>query len=158
MHPLERQLIEDLALRHGEDDLSCPDLDSEDEPVQHKQSRNQEKVDSQSMKRELAKCEDKLGRAELHEAEKTKKKKKRIREDLLRTDILEKTPKIERKFSFANFCFSPLLFSSMKKEDKEDKEDRVAPSVLQETVQVISPSKMLSLSSPMHTGNGFFQG
>lgn len=56
--------------------------------------------------------------------EKTKKKRKKIREDILKTDILEKTPKAEKNFSFANIqsCFSPGgIFSSVQKEDKEEK-------------------------------------
>jgi hypothetical protein len=67
------------------------------------------------------KVEDANGRIESMEGERTRKKPRRIKKDILKTDILEKTPKIEKSFSYANLhhCFSPLIFSSIKKEDKE---------------------------------------
>ena len=86
---------------------------------------------------------------EVQEVEKTKKKKKKVKEDIFKTNILEGTPKVERNFSFANLhsCFSPLIFSSIKKEDREDKPFQ--PCVLVHNSEaVVSPSKMLSLNSP----------
>jgi hypothetical protein len=40
---------------------------------------------------------------------------------MLKTDILERTPKMEKQMPFANLhplCISPLMFSSVKKEEK----------------------------------------
>ena len=49
---------------------------------------------------------------------KTKKKKKKIKEDLFKTNILESTPIVQRNFSFANLHgLSPLRFSSFKKDE-----------------------------------------
>ena len=78
---------------------------------------NKENTEGMGFKRELPKCEDKI---EIQEVEKTKKKKKKVKEDIFKTNILEGTPKVERNFSFANLhsCFSPLMFSSIKKEDR----------------------------------------
>ena len=55
--------------------------------------------------------------SEVKEVEKTKKKRKKVKEDVFKTNILEKTPKVERNFSFANLHMSPLVFSSVKKEE-----------------------------------------
>ena len=76
-----------------------------------------ENSEGTSFKRELPKLEDKI---EIQEIEKTKKKKKKVKEDIFKTNILESTPKEDRSFSFANLhsCFSPLIFSSLKKEDR----------------------------------------
>lgn len=75
------------------------------------------------MKRDLPKLENDKEKLEVNEAEKTKKKRKKIKEDNTKNDMLENTPKIIRHFSFANLhtCMSPLIFSSVKKEDREEK-------------------------------------
>ena len=59
----------------------------------------------------------------MNEAEKTKKKRKKIKEETIKNDMLDNTPKLVRHFSFANLhiCMSPLIFSSVKKEDREEK-------------------------------------
>ena len=70
-----------------------------------------------------AKMEEKSTALEVHDAERTKKKRKKIKDsDIMKTDILERTPKMEKTFTFINLhphCISPLVFSSHKKEDKE---------------------------------------
>jgi hypothetical protein len=70
-----------------------------------------------------AKMEEKSTALEVHDAERTKKKRKKIKDsDIMKTDILERTPKMEKTFTFINLhphCISPLVFSSHKKEDRE---------------------------------------
>ena len=70
-----------------------------------------------------AKMEEKSTALEVHDAERTKKKRKKIKDsDIMKTDILERTPKMEKTLTFINLhphCISPLVFSSHKKEDRE---------------------------------------
>ena len=70
-----------------------------------------------------AKMEEKSTALEVHDTERTKKKRKKIKDsDIMKTDILERTPKMEKTFNFINLhphCISPLVFSSHKKEDRE---------------------------------------
>ena len=88
----------------------------------------------------------------MQEVEKTKKKRKKNREnDHLKTDILERTPKMEKNFSFVNLmhpnCLSPLVFSAAKEEHREER--HFNPCILQLGDHLmVSPSKMLNLSSP----------
>jgi hypothetical protein len=65
----------------------------------------------------MPKYETDLERMEINEAEKTKKKRKKVKEETMKSDMLDKTPKAVRHFSFANLhtCMSPLIFSSVKK-------------------------------------------
>lgn len=90
---------------------------------------------------------------EIHEAEKTKKKRKRNKEsDNMKTDILERTPKMEKTLTFINLhphCISPLVFSSLKKEDREEKLFNPCILHINNDNPMVSPSKMLSLNSPM---------
>jgi hypothetical protein len=60
---------------------------------------------------------------EVNETEKTKKKRKKVKEENTKSDMLDNTPKVVRHFSFANLhsCMSPLIFSSVKKEDRDEK-------------------------------------
>lgn len=90
---------------------------------------------------------------ELHEAERTKKKRKKLKEsDIMKTDILERTPKTEKPFIFFNIhphCISPLVFSSHKKEDREEK--LFNPCILHHNEHpMVSPSKFLNSPMPLH--------
>lgn len=96
----------------------------------------------------------------MHEAERTKKKRKKIKEsDIMKTDILERTPKMEKTFTFINLhphCISPLVFSSHKKEDREEK--LFNPCILHHNDHpLVSPSKLLNLNSPMPMPQSYFE-
>lgn len=81
----------------------------------------------------------------------------------MKTDILERTPKMEKTFTFINLhCISPLVFSSHKKDDREER--LFNPCILHPNDHhptdhahtsndhnhlMVSPSKLLNLNSPM---------
>lgn len=77
----------------------------------------------------------------------------------MKTDILERTPKMEKTFTFINLhphCISPLVFSSHKKEDREEK--LFNPCILHHNDHLlVSPSKLLNLNSPMPLPQNYFE-
>lgn len=72
----------------------------------------------------------------------------------MKTDILERTPKMEKSLSFVNLnhnCISPIGFSSFKSEEREERQ-LFNPCIIQhlgDSLNVLSPSKMLNLNSPL---------
>jgi hypothetical protein len=77
----------------------------------------------------------------------------------MKTDILERTPKMEKTFTFINLhphCISPLVFSSHKKEDRGE-EKLFNPCILHHNDLLVSPSKLLNLNSPMPLPQSYFE-
>lgn len=141
MHGLDH----DFAALHSE-------MREEEEREESVEADHKMKEEVQNTEKDVGKVEEKHAIVEVHEAERTKKKRKKLKEsDIMKTDILERTPKMEKTFTFINLhphCISPLVFSSHKKEDREEK--MFNPCILHlNDHPMVSPSKLLNLNSPM---------